>query len=131
MEVGSLISKKPVVAKPNLSIKDVAKIMKSENISSVIIVDDNERPLGIVTEKDIVRSVADDVPVDSPVSNIMTRGLITITPDKDVTEALLIMYQNNIRHLAVIENDGKLVGVLSIRDVAKALNIMTIDLSLW
>ena len=106
MEVGSLISKKPVVAKPNLSIKDVAKIMKSENISSVIIVDDNERPLGIVTEKDIVRSVADDVPVDSPVSNIMTRGLITITPDKDVTEALLIMYQNNIRHLAVIENDG-------------------------
>ncbi|MEM0068887.1 MAG: CBS domain-containing protein [Saccharolobus sp.] len=42
-----------------------------------------------------------------------------------------MMYQNNIRHLAVIENDGKLLGVLSIRDVAKALNIMAIDLSLW
>ncbi|TRM85627.1 histidine kinase, partial [Sulfolobus sp. A20-N-G8] len=98
--------------------------------SSVIITSD-AKPIGIVTERDIVRAVADGLSYDSPIETIMTKGLIMVTPDKDVTEALLIMYQNNIRHLVVINEKGNLLGVVSIRDVARALNLMAIDLSFW
>lgn len=131
MNVGELISRKPITLNENISIKQAAKVMKGENVGSIIIVDENNRPLGIVTERDIVRAVADGVPLDSSISTIMTKGLITITPDKDVTEALLIMYQNNIRHLVVVNNNGELLGVISIRDAARALNLLALDLSFW
>ncbi len=130
MNVGDLITKEPISASSRSSIREVAQIMKKENISSVIITSDT-KPIGIVTERDIVRAVADGLSYDSPIETIMTKGLIMVTPDKDVTEALLIMYQNNIRHLVVINEKGNLLGVVSIRDVARALNLMAIDLSFW
>ncbi|AOL16361.1 histidine kinase [Sulfolobus sp. A20] len=130
MNVGDLINKEPISASNRASIREVAQIMKKENISSVIITSD-AKPIGIVTERDIVRAVADGLSYDSPIETIMTKGLIMVTPDKDVTEALLIMYQNNIRHLVVINEKGNLLGVVSIRDVARALNLMAIDLSFW
>ncbi|TRN02720.1 histidine kinase [Sulfolobus sp. F1] len=130
MNVGDLINKEPISASNRASIREVAQIMKKENISSVIITSD-AKPIGIDTERDIVRAVADGLSYDSPIETIMTKGLIMVTPDKDVTEALLIMYQNNIRHLVVINEKGNLLGVVSIRDVARALNLMAIDLSFW
>ncbi|WP_338599153.1 CBS domain-containing protein [Sulfolobus tengchongensis] len=131
MLVGDLVVRNPVTAKPEISVKEAAKIMKRENLGSLIIVDDRNSPIGIVTERDILRAVADDVPLDSPISKIMTRGLITVSPEKDVTEALIIMYQNNVRHLAVVGKNGELIGVISIRDAAKAINLLALDLSIW
>jgi Predicted signal-transduction protein containing cAMP-binding and CBS domains len=78
-----------------------------------------------------LRAVADEILLDSPVSTIMTKGLITIAPNKDITEALIIMYQNNVRHLAVVGQNGELVGVISIRDAAKAVNLLALDLAIW
>ncbi|AAK43272.1 CBS domain-containing protein [Saccharolobus solfataricus] len=131
MYVADLITRNPLTVKPETSIRDAAKIMKRENLGSLIIVDETNKPIGIVTERDILRAVADEVALDSPVSTIMTRGLITIPPNKDVTEALIIMYQNNVRHLAVVGQSGELVGVISIRDAAKAVNLLALDLSIW
>ncbi|MCH4815496.1 MAG: CBS domain-containing protein [Saccharolobus sp.] len=131
MYVADLIVRNPVTAKPEMSIRDAAKIMRKENLGSLIIVDETNKPIGIVTERDILRAVADEILLDSPVSTIMTKGLITISPDKDVTEALIIMYQNNVRHLAVVGQNGELVGVISIRDAAKAVNLLALDLAIW
>ncbi|SAI86818.1 CBS domain-containing protein [Saccharolobus solfataricus] len=131
MYVADLITRNPLTVKPETSIRDATKIMKRENLGSLIIVDETNKPIGIVTERDILRAVADEVALDSPVSTIMTRGLITIPPNKDVTEALIIMYQNNVRHLAVVGQSGELVGVISIRDAAKAVNLLALDLSIW
>ncbi|ACP36340.1 putative signal-transduction protein with CBS domains [Sulfolobus islandicus Y.G.57.14] len=131
MYVADLIVRNPVTAKAEISIRDAAKIMKKENLGSLIIVDETNRPIGIVTERDILRAVADEILLDSPVSTIMTKGLITIAPNKDITEALIIMYQNNVRHLAVVGQNGELVGVISIRDAAKAVNLLALDLAIW
>ncbi|QXJ27458.1 CBS domain-containing protein [Saccharolobus shibatae] len=131
MYVADLIVRNPVTAKPEMSIRDAAKIMRKENLGSLIIVDETNKPIGIITERDILRAVADEILLDSPVSTIMTKGLITISPDKDVTEALIIMYQNNVRHLAVVGQNGELVGVISIRDAAKAVNLLALDLAIW
>ncbi|QGA68017.1 CBS domain-containing protein [Sulfolobus sp. E11-6] len=131
MYVADLIVRNPVTAKPEISIRDAAKIMKKEKLGSLIIVDEKNKPIGIVTERDILRAVADEILLDSPVSKIMTKGLITISPDKDITEALIIMYQNNVRHLAVVGQNGELVGVISIRDAAKAVNLLALDLAIW
>jgi len=131
MYVADLIVRNPVTAKAEISIRDAAKIMKKEKSRLTYIVDETNRPIGIVTERDILRAVADEILLDSPVSTIMTKGLITIAPNKDITEALIIMYQNNVRHLAVVGQNGELVGVISIRDAAKAVNLLALDLAIW
>ncbi|ARM76224.1 CBS domain-containing protein [Acidianus manzaensis] len=104
-------------------LKDVAKIMTENNVGSVIVVD-NGKPIGIITEKDIVRAIGKGEDLNSLAKNIMTASLITIREDSPITGALSIMRSSNIRHLPVVDNSGKLCGILSIRDVAKALDNM-------
>ncbi|AWR97523.1 CBS domain-containing protein [Acidianus sulfidivorans JP7] len=107
----------------NTKLKDIAKIMTEKNVGSIIVIDNN-KPVGIITEKDIVRAIGKGKSLDSLAQDIMTATLITIREDSPITGALSIMRSYNIRHLPVVDDSGKLCGILSIRDVAKALDNM-------
>ena len=100
---------------------DIAKIMTEKNIGSVIVVEDN-KPIGIITEKDIVRAIGKGKNLDTKADEIMTKSLITIRENSPITGALALMRKFNIRHLPVIDEKGDLKGILSIRDVARALD---------
>ncbi|MTI47014.1 MAG: CBS domain-containing protein [Firmicutes bacterium] len=102
----------------NSSIRDAANQMKSLNIGSIPVCDDSKRPVGIVTDRDIViRNVSQGSDSNTSVNSVMSRNLVTVTPETDVHEAAKIMAQNQIRRLPVVENN-QIVGVLAIGDLA-------------
>jgi len=118
-KVMDIMTNKPVTASKDMVLKDAAALMEKENVNSLLIVE-NDRPVGIVTDEDMVRkSVAKGL--DSKklkLKDIQSSGLTTITPDKDVYDALILMRDHNIRQLPVIDG-GKLVGFLTLKDILK------------
>jgi CBS domain-containing protein len=97
----------------------VAK-MYAANVGSVVILDRSGRPVGIVTERDVVRFLAQEVDLKTPLESVARKNLITASPEDSVVSAAVKMIENNIRHLPVVEGE-RLIGVISIRDVLRAL----------
>ncbi|MCX8196411.1 MAG: CBS domain-containing protein [Acidilobaceae archaeon] len=115
--MGSLVKRKPIVVEPCATISHAAKVMAENNVGSVLVVE-GERLVGIFTERDLLRAVAAGRPLSTPVGELMSRELVTVSPGESIYKAMEIMTSRNIRHLPVVEG-GRLVGVISIRDVAE------------
>jgi len=106
-----------VIIKPEVSIIECAKIMEKQHLGGLLVKD--EVLVGIITEQDIVRRcIAKGIDPNTEVKKIMETNLITIKPHEDIYEALVIMRDNNIRHLPVMYN-GDLIGILTIKDILK------------
>jgi predicted transcriptional regulator len=112
------------------TIKNAAIIMKNEKVSSLLVKKDDEI-VGIVTERDVVYSIANGIHYDEKVEKIMTKNLITIEANKDVSEAVILMLNKNVRHLVVKDKDNKIIGVISVRDLMRAFLETIIDLAVW
>lgn len=115
--VGELCRKGAVTAGRHVSIRSAAQLMSSNRISSLVIVDGKEKPIGIVTDADLREKVlARSTPPDDQVSAVMSTDLITINSADYCYEAVLKMLENRIHHLLVLES-GKLIGVLTHHDL--------------
>jgi len=77
--------------------------------------------LGLITERDLRRVVADGTAVDMPVSSMMSGDPDTFDPDLDVWDAAAWIAESGYRHLPVVDDEGALLGVVSVRDLLKAL----------
>lgn len=100
----------------NVPLASVAELMWRQQTGSAVIVE-NRRIVGIVTERDVLRTVAAGKDAASVlVGDVMTTDVITTSPDTSVRDAARIMAQHWIRHLPVVDN-GQLVGIISQRDV--------------
>lgn len=95
------------------------EIMVEKNVSALVVID-NDKLIGIFTERDYARKVIlkGRFSKETPIGDIMTGTLITVTPDTTIDNCLQLMTDKFIRHLPVIEN-GKLVGLVSIGDLVK------------
>jgi len=94
--------------------------MESLDLGSLAVVEGMEL-VGLVTERDIRRSVAEGMSADTTVSNLMSGEPDTFDPDLDVWDAAAWIAESGYRHLPVMDDDGTLLGVVSIRDLLKAL----------
>jgi CBS domain-containing protein len=117
LRVSDIMVKDVVTAKENDKIRDVAIRMYEKKIGSVVIVDDEGKPIGIVTERDLVYVVARALTPDTPAWMVMTENPVVINENALVTEAMEKMRELNIRHLPVVDASGKLVGMVSFRDI--------------
>lgn len=104
---------------PEARVYDALKLMADKNIGALLVVD-NDKLVGIVSERDYARKVIlqGKSSHDTPVREIMTERVVCVQPGNTVEECMALMSDKRIRHLPVIEND-KLVGVLSIGDLVK------------
>ena len=117
MNVRDVMTHNPRTVAPSDSIRIAARIMKDEDTGVVPVVE-NGKPVGIVTDRDIVlRAVADGGSCDKPVREIATLDLVFVKPGDSTREATRIMAERQIRRLPVIE-DGRLVGIVSLGDIA-------------
>jgi CBS domain-containing protein len=113
-----VMSTPPITAEETMPIEEVAKKMFENNVSSVMVVDSTGRLVGIVTEKDVVGAVAiGKIGSHLPVARFMKENPITVTPDTPLDEVLEKMRRFNIRHLPVVDKDGKPIGMVSQRDL--------------
>ncbi len=101
-------------------VAEAAKLMKSENVGSLPVTE-GDRLVGMVTDRDIVvRVVAEGKDVQSAtVGEIASKDLVTVDPQQDLDEALRLMAQHQVRRLPVVEEDGRLVGILAQADIAQ------------
>ncbi len=121
-KVADIMSRDIHMASPKLTIREAAKIMSSKGIGSLIIVDEDCKPLGIFTDRDVVRAVADKVDLDkTPVEQYMTKSIITVKADTPVHVAAQLMREKRIRHLPVVDDQGRLQGIVTVRDLSWAL----------
>jgi CBS domain-containing protein len=117
MNVRDVMTSNPRCVSPNDTIQAAARIMKDEDTGVVPIVE-NGRPVGVITDRDIViRSVAGGSQPSQQVREIATGDLVCATPDMSTREASKLMGEHQIRRLPVVEND-RLVGIVSIGDIA-------------
>jgi CBS domain-containing protein len=120
MQVGEIMHTDVKTAGAEDTFADVAKIMRSNGISSVVVLEGGKKLAGIVTERDIVNLVAagGDPHSVKVVHGMTRRDLTTISPKTDIAEAAEVMASRNIRHLPVIER-GRVAGIISIRDLTR------------
>ena len=102
------------------TMRDAARLMHKKNIGCLIVVDDG-KPVGIITERDFVGYIAADVEPDkTKVADIMTKNPIMLKASEDISKAREIMLAHEIRHIPVVDDQGRLAGILSLRDLIKA-----------
>jgi CBS domain-containing protein len=118
MKVRDVMTSEVITANADTTLEEIATMMKSEDTGAIPVVEEREL-LGIVTDRDIViRCVAEGRdPAEVMAEDILTDNLEVVDPDTDVAEALELMGRNQIRRLPVV-NDGQLVGMVSIGDLA-------------
>jgi len=111
------MEKKVLTATPNTTVAKAAKMMADRGVGSIIIVK-GKKPVGILTERDLLMKVlsVDLVPSKVQVGKIMSAPIISISPNADITEAARLMAKNNVRRLPVVER-GKLVGIITASDI--------------
>jgi CBS domain-containing protein len=121
MKIRDLVNEKGnrVYAVPgNMILSEATQVMAEKNIGALIVVNE-DKTIGVFTERDVLKQVAADADMDAKsVSEVVTTDIFIAQAEDDLEYAMTIMIQKNIRHLPVLD-DGKLVGVLSMRDVVK------------
>lgn len=118
VRVRDIMSSPVITVKEDESIAQVAKLMEKGNVGCVVVVDEAENPLGIVTERDVIKRVVAHNRLPSAVSSrdVMSKPLVTANPEDDIKEAARLMNRRKIRRLVVMYK-GKMVGILSSKDI--------------
>ncbi|APT92671.1 histidine kinase [Corynebacterium phocae] len=120
-KLGDVSLNTPVTAAPTVTIREAALIMEESGVSSLVLVEDT-KPVGIITDRDFRRHVvARAVDPATPVAEIMTTNLLTVTPETMFMEALLLLAEKRIHHLPVTK-DGNLVGIITQTDITNLLH---------
>lgn len=117
MNIRDVMTPNPRCVSPTDSIESAARIMRDEDTGAVPVVE-NGRPVGMVTDRDIVvRVVADGGQLSKSIGDIVTTGVVSATPDMSTREAAELMSEHQIRRLPVVENE-RIVGIVSLGDLA-------------
>ncbi|MBI1847759.1 MAG: CBS domain-containing protein [Candidatus Rokubacteria bacterium] len=123
MSIGRILATKGsgvVTVRPDQTVREAIAELSRHNIGALIVVEADNRPVGVVSERDIVREAARNEGLFAlPVSQIMTTDVTTGQPNDDLKSVASTMTEKRIRHLPVVDQ-GKLVGIISIGDIVKA-----------
>jgi signal-transduction protein with cAMP-binding, CBS, and nucleotidyltransferase domain len=113
--------------KEDSTVKDTCKSMSKYNIGAIVVVDNNERPIGIFTERDLLnRVISVDKTLDDPVKEYMTKNVQHVELEDHLEDVPSIMLNGNFRHLPVL-SQSKVVGMISMRDVLRFMNLLLDD----
>ncbi len=104
-----------VTAKSDMTIRTAIRTLQERHIGAIVITDEMQKCAGIFTERDAIRIVASDVPLDATLEQVMTKNVVTIGEEASLDEAKRIIVSHGIRHLPVVNDRGELVGLFSIR----------------
>ncbi|MCP4568930.1 MAG: CBS domain-containing protein [FCB group bacterium] len=124
MQIKDMLKSKraPITIHEDQTMENAMKLLIDNKIGALIMVDDDDNPIGIITERDIFHLAfrfRGDM-MDIMVKDHMVSNLVVSTPEDDIEHIAEVMIQKRIRHVPVVDDSKKLIGILSIRDVVKA-----------
>ena len=110
-----------ITVRPSATVLEVIELLKEYNLGAVVVSPDGREVSGIVTERDIVRRLLEGTDfLNGPVSAIMTTDVQTCTAQDSVQSLMTIMTERRIRHLPVVDDNGRMTGIVSIGDAVKS-----------
>lgn len=120
MQCRDLMTKYLKMCRPEGSAKDAIKIMSELNCGVVPVVNENNEPVGIVTDRDVALYIVmnERNPEKTKLQDFMTRDVITIQADEDVDNAITKMKEYKVRRLPVVDDNNHIIGILSLGDIA-------------
>ncbi|MCH4816127.1 MAG: CBS domain-containing protein [Saccharolobus sp.] len=115
---------RPIKIDRYTSLSEALECMDKQGVNFALIVDNSKGDdvIGIVTRSIILRSIAKGLSQNEPVSKVMIKNVITINGEEDLIDTFMFMMKNNISHLLAISETGKIIGVVTLRDVLSAIN---------
>ncbi len=123
MNIESILATKSsnvITVGPDQSLREAVDLLAEHNIGALIVVDEPGQPIGIISERDIIREAArTETVLAQTVSRVMTKDLITASPEDDLETVLQTMTAKRFRHLPIMDRE-RLIGIISIGDVVKA-----------
>ena len=120
MQLKEIMRSDVVDVEPAATLQEAAQAMKEGRISSVLVTEDGYL-IGILTERDMVKAVAEGIDTEiTHVRDYMTPTPVAVGPDMTVEEGVAIMMEHGFRHLPIVDGERELKGVVSIRDLARA-----------
>lgn len=127
MKLFETMNKNVITVKKEVTILDVMRLMREKEIGFIIIEEDNEA-VGVITDRDIVLSLSREISLTTPINKIMKKYVITASEETELEKATDIMGYMQIRRLVVVNNENKIVGILSTTDLLS--NPLTENLAL-
>jgi CBS domain-containing protein len=130
MKASELITnKKPIVVKVGSPVSEAVRLMAENNVGLVVVVNSPEdmRVLGVISERDVIKAMAKGVDISrAVVEQVGTMGNIaTVKYYDDVTKIAQLMNERRIRHVVVVDDEGRVMGVVSIRDLLRESNAIS------
>ena len=130
--VSEIMSKKNVISiqtNSNVTALDITKLMVKYKVGSVLVIDSTNFPIGIITERDIIKKVCvtNTLPNDMNLEKIISSPLITIMSYDSIETAAQKMTDYKIKRLPVLEENQQIVSILSLTDITKHLSKILID----
>ena len=118
--IAEVMNRSVVTVDPTSSIGEAAEKMIEAGVGAVVVVEDMARIVGIITERDLMRAVAQRArAAEARVRQWMTESVVTIEPDTEIKDAAKMMFEKNFRHLPVVNKDGRLMGIASLRRLSQ------------
>ena len=127
MKLFEAMNKNVITVKKEVTLLDVMRLMREKEIGFIIIEEDNEA-VGVITDRDIVLSLSREISLTTPINKIMKKYVITASEETELEKATDIMGYMQIRRLVVVNNENKIVGILSTTDLLS--NPLTENLAL-
>ena len=118
--VAEVMNTSVLTVDPSATIGEAAEKMIEAGVGAVVVIEDLARIVGIITERDLMRAVAQRArAAEARVRQWMTESVVTITPDTEIKDAAKMMFEKNFRHLPVVNKDGRLMGIASLRRLSQ------------
>lgn len=116
-----IMTTKLITIKPDAKVKDAIKLIVKNNISGLPVIDENREVIGIVSEKDLLDLLFNPKDLDAPISKIMMTRITTIPGEKSLFDVGEIFLSNSFRRLPVVDEDKKIIGLISRRDLLRTI----------
>jgi signal-transduction protein with cAMP-binding, CBS, and nucleotidyltransferase domain len=118
MKLQEFAHHEPVTAVPTSSLRETAELMQSQNVGAVVIIDDDNKVVGIVTDRDLaLATTVRGLSPDQPVGDVMHRKVVTIWEDEGIFNATQYFLGHRVRRLPIVNRQEQLLGVLSADDL--------------
>jgi CBS domain-containing protein len=116
LKTKSIMVRNVVTTKRDISVRKAIEMLFKRHVGAIVVIDDKKKCVGIFTERDAIRVVAQNIPLDdTSLGKVMTRNVVTVSEDATFEESRRLLISHGIRHLPVVNHQGKTVGLVAIR----------------
>jgi len=120
-KIAEVMTQRPRAVTAQVTVREAARLMEEEDVGSLPVVDEGDRLIGIITDRDVaVRVVGRGLDPDTTVViDVASRDLVVLTPDHELDDALTLMAREQVRRMPIVVRENQLVGMLAQADVAR------------